>query len=206
LVITSMRAMTSPFRLQHYFAKHAPKNGRFHTIAIDGRAGSGKSSLSRYLLERYPTAIIFHGDNYNQARGSAWFGAPNEALLRTDVFEPLQRGNTFASRHYDWKAATWTAVTEVVVSDIFCAEACFAFEYPLDWDVRLWVDVSRAEALARAVTRETAEHGWETPDPGYLEEWRQWQLQEDAYIARVDPARLATTVLDGSLPWTDQLD
>ena len=198
--------MTGPFRLHDYFARHVPSNGRFYTVAIDGRAGTGKSSLSRYLAERYPTMVVFHGDDYNEARGSAWFGVPREAFLRTDVFEPLQRGHTFWPRHYDWRAATWTAPTEVVVSDMFCAEACLAFEYPLSWDVRLWVELGRADALARAVARETAEHGWETPPARYLDEWRQWQLQEDAYISRVDPLRRATTVLDGSLPWTEQIE
>ena len=110
-----------PFRLRDYFANSGPRNGRFYAIAIDGRGGSGKSSLSRYLQELYPALVVLHGDDYNQAHGSAWFGVPDDGLLSRDVFEPLKGGNHFTPRHYDWKAQTFTEPTEVVVSTLFCA-------------------------------------------------------------------------------------
>lgn len=193
-------------RVDDYLASNPPMNGLFHTIAIDGRGGSGKSSLSRYLAERYPELVVLHGDDYNQQQGTAWFGVANDALLLHDVFEPLRRGNVFAPRHYDWKAGAFTEPSAVTVSGMFCAEACFAFAYPLDWDLRLWVEVTKEAAFDRAVGRETAENGWDTPSPKYLNEWRQWQSREDEYIARSRPLDWATLVLDGTRPWTDQLE
>ena len=169
-------------------------------------AARANHSLSRYLQELDLSFVVVHGDDYNEANGSAWFGLPSEELKRRDLFDPVRRGSRLVTpRRYDWTAKRFAEPREILVRTSFCFEECFAFEYPVDWDVMLWVEVSRQESFDRAVRRETAENGWDAPAERYLNEWRQWQIREDAYIARVDPARVANAVLDGLRPWADQI-
>jgi adenylate kinase family enzyme len=50
--------------IQKWLATHQPGNGRFFTIAIDGRGGCGKSTLAELLKAKLPDFVVLNGDDY----------------------------------------------------------------------------------------------------------------------------------------------
>jgi uridine kinase len=91
------------FSLADFLDQNQPKNGRFFTIAIDGRGGSGKSALTEYLQERYPKLTMIKGDDYFEpVQDDVMWGEFNERRFLEDVIEPLQEGNSFQYKNYDW--------------------------------------------------------------------------------------------------------
>ena len=90
---------------QDFFATHQPKNGRFFTIAIDGRGGSGKSTFAELLKTKLPDFTVLNGDDYFEPiKDPIVWGEFNDERFTQDVLQPLKRGNAFVYRPYDWHA------------------------------------------------------------------------------------------------------
>jgi uridine kinase len=54
----------SEFVIKDFLSKREPHNGRFFTIAIDGRGGSGKTHLAAYLKNILKDFTFIEGDDY----------------------------------------------------------------------------------------------------------------------------------------------
>jgi uridine kinase len=178
-----------------------PKNGSFYTVAVDGRGGSGKTSLNKYLVQLLPKFDFINGDDYFEPVDSevVW-GAFNDERFEQDVIIPLQQGDTFLYAPCIWEAGGIQPATEVRVEQGICIERCFSFPMPLDWDLTIWVDTPRAVCLDRGIAREII------PEARARRAWEDvWQPAEDEYIARLDPLHLADINLNGELPFDEQL-
>ena len=179
----------------------SPRNGKFYTIAVDGRGASGKSSLLEYLIELLPGYTALNGDDYFEPleNQSAW-GDFNDDRFSKDIIEPLKQSTSFTYRPYDWHAEPHIAETLIQVRRGFILERCYSFEFELDWDVKIWVEAPKELCLVRALKREAM------PRERVIEVWENvWQPREDEYIARVNPAEAADIVLDGAIPFKEQL-
>lgn len=178
-----------------------PKNGSFYTVAIDGRGGSGKTSLAGYMQQLLPKFQFLNGDDYFEPIESqdVW-GEFNDSRFNKDVIVPLQNGNSFTYAPFNWEAGGLQPAVSVEVAEGICIERCFSFAMPLDWDLKIWVDTPEEVCLARGLARELL------PEARVRRAWKGvWQPREDEYIAKLDPMRLADIVLNGQLPAEEHL-
>ncbi len=76
----------------------APSCGPVRLVAVDGHAGSGKSTFAARLAEALGGAPVLHLDDL--ASHEALFGWTGR--LRTEVLDPLSRGEAAAYHPYDW--------------------------------------------------------------------------------------------------------
>jgi len=156
--------------------KCPPKNGRFYTVAIDGRGGSGKTQLAEYVSRGLPGFLIINGDDYFEPldNESAW-GGFNEERFETDVIIPIQHGaNHIAYQPYDFEQGALCLLQDRVIDQGVCIERCFSIGFPIDWDLKIWVEPPREVCLSRGIARESM------PRDRVIAVWEQiWQPRED---------------------------
>lgn len=179
-------------KVEAFLQANQPKNGRFFTIAIDGRGGSGKSTLAKMLKPYLPGFSILNGDDYFEPINDpiVW-GDFNDERFAQEVIVPLQTGNTFMYRPYNWHAEPAITEEERVVTNGFCLERCYSFTFDLDWDLKIWVETPKDVCLERGLARDAL--------PGerkkIMAAWKVWQQQEDAYISQQHPQDIADIVI-----------
>ena len=174
-----------------------PQNGIFYTIAIDGRAGSGKTTLAMRLQNLLPDFVHLNGDDYFEPKKDklVW-GAFNDERFIKEVVEPLQKGNSFIYRPYDWHADPPITERKIVVNHGICLERCYSFRFDLAWDLKIWVETPRELCLQRGLARE------KLPKKTVLRTWQEvWQPLEDKYITETKPRHHADIVIDGTKPF-----
>lgn len=163
--------------------------GPTRLIAIDGPGGAGKSTFAARLSGSFegPDVVpVVHTDDF--ASWDNQFGwAP---LLRTQVIEPLTRGEPARFRRYDWVARRFAEWHEVPVTDVLivegvgAAQRCFADALAMT----LWVETPSDVRLARGIARDGDES---------REFWQQWIVGEWAHYAADDTAARADLVVIG---------
>ncbi len=188
--------------LKQRLTKRPPKNGKFYLIAIDGRGGSGKTELLKHIEALLPGFVMINGDDYFEpVEDSIAWGDFNDERFIKDVIEPLKAGETVLRyRPYDWHAEPHISEKTLKITKGVCIERSFVFDFELDWDLKIWVevlgDISRERGIARDdMPRERAE-----------KQWREvWQPKEDAHIKKHNPMETADIVIDGTKPFDEQL-
>lgn len=186
--------------IQDFLTTRQPKNGRFFTIAIDGRGGSGKTSFAELLKEHLPGFITLNGDDYFEPIDdpTVW-GDFNDDRFIQDVIGPLKSGNNFTYRPYDWHADPHITEEKIEVTKGICLERCYSLEFGLDWDLKVWVETPKETCLERGLARENM------PREKTIPAWKIWQAREDDYIQKYQPQEKADIVIDGLKPFGEQL-
>ena len=152
-------------------------------LLIDGRSGSGKTELVAMLATRWPETQVVHLDDLYPGwdgldAGSRHIG---EFVLST---EPRWR-------RWDWAAnipAEWTGLDPlrpIVVE----GSGALSRENRRRADLGVWVELDSPLRKARALARD---------GESYAPHWDRWAAQEDAFLRREDPRRLADLTVDGS--------
>lgn len=178
-----------------------PQNGKFYTIAIDGRGGSGKSTLAHTLQITLPEFIHLNGDDYFEPQEDrlVW-GAFNDKRFIQEVIEPLKKHNSFIYRPYDWHTDPPIKEQKITIEHGLCLERCYSFRFDLRWDLKIWVETPKEICLKRGVARERL------PRETVLRTWKEvWQPLEDTYIATAHPEKQADIIIDGTRPFDDQI-
>lgn len=179
-----------------------PKNGRFYTVAIDGRGGSGKSLFAENLKKLLPDFVFLNGDDYFEPTPNdiAW-GAFNDERFIEDVIEPLKQGKTsIVYKPYNWHSKSHITERPINIDQGICIERAFSFGFDLDWDLKIWVETPADISLARGLERD------KMPRKQALKAWNEvWKPKEDMYIKEIDPLKTADIVVDGTKPFEDQL-
>jgi uridine kinase len=172
----------------------APHVGATRIVAVDGRAGSGKSSLARRLAERTGATVV-HSDDF-----AAWDDLAGWwPRFDADVLMPLLDGRDahFQVRDWEgdefgrslgpWKTAPWTPVVVIEGVTVARREATGRLAY------RVWVEAALEVRLRRGLGRDGQSH---------RELWLDWQRQEDEFFVVDQPARRADLVVhtDTDLP------
>ena len=183
--------------LQLFFQTYQPRNGRFFTIAIDGRSGSGKSTVAALLKKQLPDFVVLNGDDYFEPIDDliVW-GEFNDERFIADVIEPLRRGNNFTYRSYDWHAEPHITERNIEIAKGLCLERCYSFQLDLDWDLKIWVETPKEICLERGLAREIM------PPEKIIPAWKIWQQQEDEYIRNFKPEQRADIIVDGLQPFS----
>lgn len=154
-------------------------------VAIDGRAGSGKTTLAEALAAGLSAPVVSLEYLYE-----GWEGLERGiGLLVTDVLGPLSEGRTAYVPRYDWIRETWGEPApldppETLIVEGVGAGARAAAKYE---SVLVWLETPSSVRKKRALDRDG-----ETFAPY----WDQWAAQEAAMLARERTRERADIVID----------
>jgi uridine kinase len=170
----------------------APRLGPVRLVAVDGPAGSGKTTLAEALarglvVRGLDTAVLHLDDLYDGwtgLEGSLW------PRLAVQVLEPLRRGRPGRYQRYDWHAGAFDGWVDVPVPQVLVLEGCGSARRAADPFVvlRVWVEAPPDVRLARGLERD-----------GEAERthWERWMHDEAAHFAAERTRARADVRLDG---------
>ena len=165
-------------------------------IAIDGRCGSGKTTLGEALAKRLHASLIHMDDFYlrMEQRTEARFQEPGGNVdyerFFTDVIQPLQRNKDFSYRPFDcriWDLGTPVTVKATPITVIEGSYACHPslFKY---YDLRIFLTVDKEEQMRRILKRN---------GPEKAEMFRnRWIPLEEHYFSSFEPEDRCQLVFD----------
>ncbi|MER7701714.1 hypothetical protein ABTX81_02275 [Kitasatospora sp. NPDC097605] len=163
-----------------------PSCGAVRLVAVDGHAGSGKTTFAGRLAAALGGAPVVHLDDLaTHAEPFGWTGR-----LRAQVLEPLAAGRDAELRVYDWTLRRFAGTAAVPLAPVVLVEGVGAGRRAVrPWLSRLvWMELDAVAARRRGERRD---------GPGLAEFWAGWAVAESAHFA-ADPSRPhAGTLVDG---------
>ncbi|MFI0715621.1 uridine kinase [Streptomyces inhibens] len=154
-----------------------PSCGPVRLIAVDGHAGSGKSTFAGRLAAALGDVPVVHTDDLaTHEELFAW-----SERFRAQVLEPLSRGKTARYGIYDWVRGEFTEERELATAPVVLVEGVGAGRRSLRPHLAclLWMELA-------------SEHSWERGQlrdgPGLSAFWSGWIPAERAHFAS-DPSR-----------------
>nr|WP_177204269.1 MULTISPECIES: hypothetical protein [unclassified Streptomyces] len=160
-----------------------PSCGPVRLVAVDGHAGSGKSTFAARLAEALGGAPVLHLDDVaSHDELFAWTGR-----LRTEVLDPLSRGEAAAYHPYDWISRRFGPPRPLVPAPVVLVEGVGAGRRALRPFLAhlLWMDRGAEESWRRGRRRD---------GPAQAAFWDGWTVAETRHFAQ-----------DPSLPYADAL-
>jgi len=156
-------------------------------VAIDGRGGSGKTTLAAAIVEALPVASVVHLDDFGLSEG----GVDRERLLR-EVLRPLRAGRTANYQRFDWKSKRLDNWITIEPRGVVLVEGVSTLHETLnqDYDFRVWIECPWEVGFERGLLRDR-EAGGDTE-----REWLEaWIPEETDYISAKAPREKADYVL-----------
>ncbi|MGW4382226.1 uridine kinase family protein [Kitasatospora sp. NPDC004531] len=163
-----------------------PSLGPVRLVAVDGHAGSGKTTFAGRLAAALGGAPVVHLDDLATHREP--FGWVDR--LRDQVLRPLARGGSARHGVYDWTAREFGSVHEVPPAPVVLLEGVGAGRRAVRPALAalLWMELDAVAARARGELRD---------GPELAEFWAGWAVAERAHFA-ADPSRpYASLRVDG---------
>lgn len=167
-----------------------PSCGPVRLVAVDGYAGSGKTTFADRLAQCLGGAPVVHLDDLATHR--ELFGWTPR--LEAEVLRPLAEGREGRHRVYNWVERRFGGERTVPPAGVVLVEGVGAARRAVRprLAAALWMDVPREVAHARGEARD---------GPGLAAFWRRWERAEREHFAG-DPSRpfvelLVRTVSDG---------
>ncbi|MBL1087029.1 hypothetical protein JK359_34550 [Streptomyces actinomycinicus] len=148
-----------------------PSLGPVRLIGVDGHAGSGKSTFAGRLARALGGAPVLHLDDIaSHEEFFAWTGR-----LRTQVIEPLARGEQARYTPYDWRTRAFGAPLPLPPAPVIVVEGVGAGRRALRPHLArlLWMELPAEESWARGRLRDGAEQ---------REFWDGWIAAERAHF------------------------
>ncbi|MEU4205542.1 hypothetical protein [Streptomyces sp. NPDC045470] len=154
-----------------------PSCGPVRLIAVDGHAGSGKSTFARHLATALGGAPVVRLDDIaTHDELFAW-----TERFRTEVLEPLARGEHARYGVYDWERREFTARRELAPAHAVVVEGVGAGRRALRPYLAclLWMELTACHSWERGRRRD---------GPAQAAFWDDWIPAERAHFA-ADPSR-----------------
>ena len=165
-------------------------------IALDGRCGSGKTTLAAQLAKQFPGSAVFHTDDYYlppAQRIPNWAETPCANMdltrLREEVLVPAQAGAAVRSRAYSCREGAYLPEQCVPPAPLYILEGSYS-HHPIFagfYDLKVFVTCSKKEQARRLQAREGER---------YENFVRRWIPLEEAYFAQCRIEALADLLWD----------
>ncbi|MGA4843199.1 uridine kinase family protein [Streptomyces sp. G45] len=171
-------------RLADALRRLPPSCGPVRLVAVDGHAGSGKSTFAGRLAAALGGAPVLHLDDI--ASHAALFDWTER--LRHQVLDPLSRGEAAHYAAYNWTARRYgPANRPLPPAPVVLLEGVGAGRRALRpfLAALLWMDLPRADSWARGRRRD---------GPAQRDFWDGWEAAEQRHFA-ADPSRPAARLL-----------
>lgn len=159
-------------------------------LAVDGRSGSGKTTIAALLHQRVPNSIVVHTDDV--AWHHSFFDWSN--LLIDGVLKPLKNGRAVHYQPPGWQTHGRLGAIEIPTGlKLVIVEGVGASRREvMPWiDRSLWIQSDFDEAQRRGIAR----------DGGTKEAenfWHEWMAQEVDFLQRQRPWERATAIINGT--------
>ncbi|MGH3507420.1 MAG: uridine kinase family protein [Nocardioidaceae bacterium] len=147
-------------------------------LAVDGPAGSGKTSLAEALASRLTRSgravTMLHMDDLYE--GWSGLDVTLEERVLDQVLRPLAAGVTGRWQAYDWEAGRFDEWHEVAPPDVLILEGCGsgAARYAPYTSLLVWLEADPATRIARGIARDGEE---------VRTDWLGWMELESSYFA-----------------------
>ena len=165
-------------------------------VALDGRCGSGKTTLAAQLAEAFPGSVTVHTDDYYLPpadRVPGWEKIPCANMdlrrLRAEVLEPTRAGHGFACKAYSCREGACLPPVACAPARLILVEGSYSHHPALAacYDLRIFVTCSKAEQARRLQAREGARYA------AFAE---RWIPLEEGYFAKYAIPQSADLILD----------
>lgn len=165
-------------------------------LALDGRCGSGKTTMAAALAEQFPDSIVLHTDDFYLPpadRVPGWEHIPCANMdltrLRDEVLRPAKAGKPVPYRAYCCREGTYRPAQLLPAQPLVILEGSYS-HHPLLTDcetLRVFVTCSQAEQTRRLRAREGAR---------YANFAARWIPLEEGYFAQYGIEERADFVVD----------
>lgn len=179
----------APVAVRRLLARSAPSAGAARVLALDGRTGSGKTTLASAIASEHDAPVVELEYLYG-----GWDGLRDGiGRLVAEVLEPLSRTGRALVPVWDWHAERWAEprplrAEGVIVIEGVGAGALAAAPY---LSALVWMDAPAAERRRRAMARD---------GELFKPHWDRWTTQEDDYLATDRaPARADLVIVEDRL-------
>ena len=169
-------------------------------VAVDGRGGSGKTTLAERISRLRPGSVVVHTDDI------AWWHSRFgwDDLMADGVLRPWRAGHDVRYQPPAWAPRGRTGYVEVPAgAPLVIVEGVGASRRELAGliDTAVWVQSDFAEAQTRGLRRDMAQRP-DLDEAGALREWDEWMVEEVPFFLEDRPWQRAdfvvrSAVLDG---------
>ncbi|GAA4928128.1 uridine kinase [Streptomyces coeruleoprunus] len=165
-----------------------PSCGPVRLVAVDGHAGSGKSTFTRRLAEALGGAPVLHLDDI--ATHDELFAWTDR--LRTQVLVPFGHGEAAEYHPYDWNLRRFGPARRILPAPVVLVEGVGAGRRALRPHLArlLWMERGPQESWQRGRYRD---------GPGLSVFWDGWTVAETRHFA-CDPSRPFADILVRECP------
>ena len=170
--------------------------GRPILIALDGRCGSGKTTLAAQLARQFPQSITVHTDDFYlppASRVANWEQIPCANMdlerLRAQVLTPARAGQAVPYRAYSCRAGTYLLEQCFVPQPLVIVEGSYSCHPTLAdcYDLKVFVTCSKEEQARRLLAREGERYSGFTA---------RWIPLEEGYFAKFQIEQTVDFILD----------
>jgi uridine kinase len=197
------QASRLPIRDLVYCVTKMVTPGRTVLVGIDGGAGAGKTTFTRWFVEQLKESVaavsVVLTDLIYRPVAERWTGPTDDMpigydldweRIRDQVILPLRAGKTARFQLYDWVADCLNETVEIDVGGVAIIDGVFALRNELAayYDLRIWFSCPAEIRVSRLLSR------GDTPQ-AEIDYW--WPIEE-CYHAVHKPAESAHLVVNSA--------
>lgn len=171
----------------HLTLGRSPTLGTGRLLAIDGPAGSGKTTLAAAVAALAPGAHVVHMDDLY----AGWSGLPRITEQLDSLLRPLAAGEPGSYRRYDWHAGAFAETVSVPPVPLLVLEgvASGSSAHADLITTLVWISAPHDLRMRRGIERD---------GDAFAPYWEQWAHDEAEHFARENTEARADLYVDGT--------